>query len=809
MFKPVKPEWPFSLNRDSRQAIGLVGWWPGDVMPGSFYWHEYTGRGAYRGFMTGFPTPFSQASGWAAGKDKGRGATIFNGGQVVTATTPLPFTNTAYSVSFWANWVTTGTTTATIQALIDNNHGSGTGFVLQDRPDLAKVLTFYTGNTGGADVESTFQVGDGTWRHIVCTYDGATSTGKMYIDGKLNATNSSMGTHGVIQANLTWGKWQGGSRFLTGRLEDARAYNRVLSASDVWAMFDPRTRWELRYQLPSKARGIIRSPSIPESISNSLSLTGAVNFNQVFNRPASNSIAFVEKIPMYPRNLIETITFVGTAVNLNNIYNKSLSEALTYVSTATPDVLRRSSQSLSLTQVVGIQFDDAEIVPQSVALVSAVGRQINYVRSLPQSLALSQAVDADKSHLEVFLQTLTFTQLATYTTIRSLPQSLTLSQSVVGGKIFNRSLTSTMTLSQDETDVPSRKTVSQAITLSQAVVENAVYDREFSQTLTLNSVVNETHLRLASNTITFSDLATANVYNGTYGTLSLTQEVDVIGVYNKNANFSILTLSQTVVGAANRSLSASNTLTIAEAVIPTHVQFFSVANTFAPHDNAIPIRILNVSATLTFSQTVVKSRVITLSVGNGFGVAEVLARNVVYNRAFTDIYPVVNGQSRPVNIQGRPGYTYVPSTVDPSSPAVFQYVAIPGAVITKVEEFVTYAVPGRILYLDQPEFGDTEANLHKIVEHRTCSGKLYTHVRRFPARALKYKYGISRAKVEEVREFILSYLSTPMYMTNWKGEIWYGFITNNPFKLTSKGRSMPCNIEDFEIDIEFEGVRIH
>ena len=99
--------------------------------------------------------------------------------------------NSGYPItlSLWAKWTTTGTTTATIQTLVDNNYqtaylsGPGTiGFVIQDRPDLGKVLEW--GASPGAGITrctSTFQVGDGTWRHITGTNNGSTSI--LYIDG--------------------------------------------------------------------------------------------------------------------------------------------------------------------------------------------------------------------------------------------------------------------------------------------------------------------------------------------------------------------------------------------------------------------------------------------------------------------------------------------------------------------------------------------------------------------------------------------------------------------------------------------------
>ncbi len=236
-----KPTCGFTLNADSRQAIGLVGWWT-SPFPAGRYWQSLAPKrfGNIDGLLVNY-YPYTLTRGWTYGVDGGSGALYCDAAAStrVEATCPT-ISFSGFSVAMWANWVTTGTTIATIQSLCDNNHGVG-GFTFQDRPDLSKVLSFYVG--GASEVDSTFQVGDGTWRHIVGTYDGTTA--RLYVDGKFNASVTT--TAGTPQAALSWGKWQGGTRYLTGKIEEPRLYNRVLSAADVWSMYDPRTRWELRY----------------------------------------------------------------------------------------------------------------------------------------------------------------------------------------------------------------------------------------------------------------------------------------------------------------------------------------------------------------------------------------------------------------------------------------------------------------------------------------------------------------------------------------------------------------------------------
>lgn len=149
-------------------------------------------------------------------------------------------TGSKITLSLWAKWITTGTTTATIQCLVDNNYqtayqaGPGSiGFVIQDRPDLGKVLEWGASpGSGITRVTSTFQVGDGTWRHITGTNDGSTSI--LYIDGVQSGLARTAAGIGDQQPFIGIGRWGFlNNRFLNGSVSGLMIYNRALSAAEV------------------------------------------------------------------------------------------------------------------------------------------------------------------------------------------------------------------------------------------------------------------------------------------------------------------------------------------------------------------------------------------------------------------------------------------------------------------------------------------------------------------------------------------------------------------------------------------------
>jgi hypothetical protein len=194
-------------------------------------WTDLSGNGN-NGTLTLGPT-YSSAN---------NGSIVFDGtNDHVIATRPSSIvTGGEITISLWAKWLSTGTDTSTIQVLIDNDHRNSPlqGFVIQDRPDLGKSLTFSSKPDINGAV-STFVVGDGSWHHIAGTCDG--STVKLYIDGNLNAQVSQSGGLATVQPNITLGRWQGAgspARHLNGNIAQASIYNRALSASEVLQNFN-------------------------------------------------------------------------------------------------------------------------------------------------------------------------------------------------------------------------------------------------------------------------------------------------------------------------------------------------------------------------------------------------------------------------------------------------------------------------------------------------------------------------------------------------------------------------------------------
>lgn len=149
-------------------------------------------------------------------------------------------TSGSLSVCMYAKWdLPTGS--LPIRVLMDNSHSAAPvqGFVLQDRPDVNKRLSFSVRPTASFGATSSFRVGDDNWYNITATHDGTVS--RLYINGVLDGFLTESNGISTVQPNIDIGRWQNaatGSRFFTGSIGQVLMYNRALSATEVKQNYD-------------------------------------------------------------------------------------------------------------------------------------------------------------------------------------------------------------------------------------------------------------------------------------------------------------------------------------------------------------------------------------------------------------------------------------------------------------------------------------------------------------------------------------------------------------------------------------------
>jgi hypothetical protein len=115
-------------------------------------------------------------------------------------------------------------------------------------------LTFSWNNGASEyDAASGLTLTTGAWHFAVAAYAGTSTT--LYLSGPNGLASYVIGS--LTDNSKTPSAWYAGydsavgGRELDGEFCDLRIYNRALSSAEVWALYDPRTRWDL-YQQPTR-----------------------------------------------------------------------------------------------------------------------------------------------------------------------------------------------------------------------------------------------------------------------------------------------------------------------------------------------------------------------------------------------------------------------------------------------------------------------------------------------------------------------------------------------------------------------------
>lgn len=327
------------------------------------------------------------------------------------------------------------------------------------------------------------------------------------------------------------------------------------------------------------------------------------------------------------------------------------------------------------------------------------------------------------------------------------------------------------------------KIVNQTITFAHTVDPDKIYSRSLTSTLGLFTTNAVHRLTLASNTITFSGTATASKSIGIYQTIALTHSATHQYTPHFETVQQVFTINQSVAAPLVRPRSVSNTVTFTGTAVGARVKNIAVSNLFVVSHVASNVKILKPSNTITFVGTATNVRVLNRSLVSNLVLAHTVARQVMYVRSLTStlVFPAFHTK----NGQQVPSATY----------------SIP-------KQYVKMSYQSRVIILPVPLLNDTEGLTGELKIKRTTNGGTFTYVRKNLDRKLKYDFTINRDKAFELRSYVDLTVGKSITLQNWKGEIWVGYITNNPFDFATEQRAGPCG-ERFAVTVEFDGVRIH
>jgi Concanavalin A-like lectin/glucanases superfamily/Phosphoesterase family/Pectate lyase superfamily protein len=202
---------------------GLIGWWKFD---------EGSGTTASDSSGSGNTGTLQNGAAWTTGKTGS--AVSLNGSQNQSVQiTGLLGTPPSLTLAGWANLTASGSSGSELVSLGDTAairlSNTATSFFWQSSSGSWAFVT---------QAQSYLGVG---WHHFAATMDASGKTATLYVDGVQAATmsNASPITYSGLGANTFIGHHgnRSGSYNFTGFIDDARVYNRALSASEVQALY--------------------------------------------------------------------------------------------------------------------------------------------------------------------------------------------------------------------------------------------------------------------------------------------------------------------------------------------------------------------------------------------------------------------------------------------------------------------------------------------------------------------------------------------------------------------------------------------
>jgi hypothetical protein len=339
-------------NPDSDQAHGLVAWWP--MLPPL--------RNTAWDWFGAHPGTFQGGLGWTADPFFGLVPSLDASDDYIDAGTSgrFDFGTGDFTLVAWAQTGATGNRFLIDKTIVASPY---TGYVLEMDNNHARLQV----NDGSnfSLLEGSVTINDGKPHLLVATRSGA--TGKVYVDGVLDASGTVQSGSVTTTANLSLGRYQhGGAEFVwSGPLAEVRLYQVALTADRVAALWHPRTRWEL-YRPPRRPSYFV--PAATESKSGADSAAAAeaatVNANPSAGDTAAGGETGTLNLPVDDAAMAEAGT--GLSVSL------SAPEALVVADAGVVTVLGGAVRMIHLTGSVGT----------GIGLTGSAGTAVNLTGSV-------------------------------------------------------------------------------------------------------------------------------------------------------------------------------------------------------------------------------------------------------------------------------------------------------------------------------------------------------------------------------------------------------------------------------------------
>ncbi len=213
----------------------------------ALWWPLNDGSGTAAADRSGGGNPGTLTNGpvWGAGGPSGSAVSLDGVNDAVVATDGAVSTDLSFTVSAWVYPTSTGAD----QTVLSQAGSNVAAFNLRRDASGFWKMAMRRSDSTGAIVDTATSAVTGTangWTHVVGVYDDSADQIRLYVDGVLSGTAAhtvDWAAGGVFAAGRGWSSG-GADEFLTGRVDDVRAYPRALTDTDVATLTGtPSLRW--------------------------------------------------------------------------------------------------------------------------------------------------------------------------------------------------------------------------------------------------------------------------------------------------------------------------------------------------------------------------------------------------------------------------------------------------------------------------------------------------------------------------------------------------------------------------------------
>jgi len=107
--------------------------------------------------------------------------------------------------------------------------------------------------------------------------------------------------------------------------------------------------------------------------------------------------------------------------------------------------------------------------------------------------------------------------------------------------------------------------------------------------------------------------------------------------------------------------------------------------------------------------------------------------------------------------------------------------------------------------MPNPQFNDSRALPVAMKARYMIDGTRFTYVQTSNDQKLHFTWLLTRGKAEEFKQFVIAFMGYQILITTHLGEVWLGYIMDNPFEEVSAQPALGVMRETVNVTLVFRG----